>query len=442
MSGEIALSSGARITSKSWPRFPWTRVLSEPREFFSERFLPQHILDILDEPSEMKVPQRVQVFDHIYSLQSDARKDEARRNDKTFEMKAYIDRWGDIQKRKPRVEVEDPGTEGDDEMEGGNQGMAKDVTQNRGRGDEGRRSSQVDPGRRIESGSGEAGTERSNEGSEGSGTGSRKGKGKARGKAKGKGKGKGKGKEKEGPRKENKKGQTKARLARVVDPLDDGSDSARSSDSSTSEESGMSASSEGDSSDEGSSSDTESNDNFHAEDGAGPMFPGTEDDSPGQEQDRRESEQFEVSGSKTNGNLNPEPLEPMTWSSSDSSGESESELLAGPSTNPSNPIPQPSTRDIGEDSESGTEFDGSARRKEGLGAPVGSNKRDLPERAAKRRRLSAKPPQTPSKRITRAQSHTPSRGTRSSTRKAAERNVPSLPARQSQKSKTSSSRRR
>ncbi|EAU80459.2 hypothetical protein CC1G_12552 [Coprinopsis cinerea okayama7 len=112
-----ALVSRAKITDDSWPRFPWTRVLKEPRRFFSEAHLPDDIIETLKEPSAMTVPQRVVVFNHLYNLQEPVRKDEARKNDKLFEMKAYMDRWGNILPRKPREVFDNDGDEGDDEEE-------------------------------------------------------------------------------------------------------------------------------------------------------------------------------------------------------------------------------------------------------------------------------------------------------------------------------------
>ncbi|EAU85042.2 hypothetical protein CC1G_04138 [Coprinopsis cinerea okayama7 len=83
-------------------RFPWSKLEENKRAFIKPGFMPDNYLDLLKEPSDMKVSARVQVFDYLYERQREAREVPSKANQQTFEISAYVDRWGELQTRAPR----------------------------------------------------------------------------------------------------------------------------------------------------------------------------------------------------------------------------------------------------------------------------------------------------------------------------------------------------
>ncbi|KAG2007447.1 hypothetical protein CC2G_015141 [Coprinopsis cinerea AmutBmut pab1-1] len=83
-------------------RFPWSKLEENKRAFIKPGFLPDDCLDLLKEPSDMKVAARVQVFDYLYERQREAREVPSKANQQTFEISCYVDRWGELQIRAPR----------------------------------------------------------------------------------------------------------------------------------------------------------------------------------------------------------------------------------------------------------------------------------------------------------------------------------------------------
>ncbi|KAH6905920.1 hypothetical protein BKA70DRAFT_1225239 [Coprinopsis sp. MPI-PUGE-AT-0042] len=97
--------------------FPWTRLVQDCRLFIDEQYIPNDVVDLLKEPSDMVVPNLIKVYKHIYNLQEDARKYEKHANDLTFEIACFVNRWNEIEERKARVEVRDDDYEEDSEVE-------------------------------------------------------------------------------------------------------------------------------------------------------------------------------------------------------------------------------------------------------------------------------------------------------------------------------------
>jgi hypothetical protein len=69
--------------------------------------MPDSVVDLLKEPSEMTVPERVAIFDHIYRLQRKARNDDEKADMLTFEIRSIINSAGEIVNRLPRELVDD-----------------------------------------------------------------------------------------------------------------------------------------------------------------------------------------------------------------------------------------------------------------------------------------------------------------------------------------------
>ncbi|KAH6867698.1 hypothetical protein BKA70DRAFT_1243102 [Coprinopsis sp. MPI-PUGE-AT-0042] len=109
-----ALSMG---TPRNIVGFPSTRLVQDRRVFIDERYMPDDVVDLLKEPSDMTVPSLIKVYEHIYDLQEDARKYEDNANDLTFEIACFVNRWNEIEERKARVEVREGDHEEDSEVE-------------------------------------------------------------------------------------------------------------------------------------------------------------------------------------------------------------------------------------------------------------------------------------------------------------------------------------
>ncbi|KAG2005816.1 hypothetical protein CC2G_002184 [Coprinopsis cinerea AmutBmut pab1-1] len=84
-------------------RFPWTAILEDPRAFISEDVMEDSILELLKEPSDMRVGPMLAIYNYLYDKQKEARTNEDAIDDLTFELKAYIDQEDDIVPRHPRV---------------------------------------------------------------------------------------------------------------------------------------------------------------------------------------------------------------------------------------------------------------------------------------------------------------------------------------------------
>ncbi|KAH6892654.1 hypothetical protein BKA70DRAFT_1119239 [Coprinopsis sp. MPI-PUGE-AT-0042] len=98
-----ALSRGSRVLVG----FPWSRFLQDKRDFISEKFMSEEIIEVLKEPSQMKVPDRIAVFDHLVGRQRKAQANPDKADMQTFEICAYVDHAGEIVARKPRKLQED-----------------------------------------------------------------------------------------------------------------------------------------------------------------------------------------------------------------------------------------------------------------------------------------------------------------------------------------------
>ncbi|KAH6913565.1 hypothetical protein BKA70DRAFT_1096405, partial [Coprinopsis sp. MPI-PUGE-AT-0042] len=94
----IACSRG----SKTLVGFPWRRFAEDRRQFIAERFMPDSIVEVLKEPSEMTVPERISVFDHIYKIQRKARNDDERADMLSFEIRSIVNSKGEIVSRVGR----------------------------------------------------------------------------------------------------------------------------------------------------------------------------------------------------------------------------------------------------------------------------------------------------------------------------------------------------
>ncbi|KAH6870996.1 hypothetical protein BKA70DRAFT_1451509 [Coprinopsis sp. MPI-PUGE-AT-0042] len=69
--------------------------------------MSEEIIEVLKEPSQMKVPDRIAVFDHLVGRQRKARANPDKADMQTFEISAYVDHAGEIIARKPRKLQED-----------------------------------------------------------------------------------------------------------------------------------------------------------------------------------------------------------------------------------------------------------------------------------------------------------------------------------------------
>ncbi|KAH6911904.1 hypothetical protein BKA70DRAFT_1096383, partial [Coprinopsis sp. MPI-PUGE-AT-0042] len=66
----VALAMG---NPKGRPRCPWKRIAESPRSMISEQHMDDSIAELLKEPSEMRVNDRVRIFDFLYQRQSEGR---------------------------------------------------------------------------------------------------------------------------------------------------------------------------------------------------------------------------------------------------------------------------------------------------------------------------------------------------------------------------------
>ncbi|KAG2007526.1 hypothetical protein CC2G_015220 [Coprinopsis cinerea AmutBmut pab1-1] len=99
-------------------RFPWSKLEENKRAFIKPGFLPDDCLDLLKEPSDMKVAARVQVFDYLYERQREARND--------LEMEIFINRVRKEDSARGRGRDEEPVSHGSKKRKKGDSDRRED----------------------------------------------------------------------------------------------------------------------------------------------------------------------------------------------------------------------------------------------------------------------------------------------------------------------------